>query len=245
MIADRLTDADLELIASVRDIDPARLRAHRELAQSLLTDERVADAVLRRGRDPLLVASPYLLFAVLVSRVARDLRDARYVEEWVAPRRRVPVFDVDPLRRFLADPDHRLFLVDLLASYTHVSSGVVPVRTPRGLRRRRWSELDLVRLAELLELVPAGERPNVYRRLGDLALFLTGVFPDHAELRAIDAARLSRSAGVRDVSLLSELGERWYRLAGFELQFADARRVLTVLTDRYLFPRRESWFPSR
>ena len=42
-----------------------------------------------------------------------------------------------------------------------------------------------MRLASLLHIVPEDERPGVYRRLGDLALFLTGVFPDHTEMRGL------------------------------------------------------------
>ena len=120
-------------------------------------------------------------------------------EAWTA-RQRIPVFDVIRLRELLADPARCFFLVELLASYTHVSSGVTWERTRRGWRRRRFSELDPVGLAGLLDVVDPAERPGVYRRLGDLALFLTGVFPDHAitlELGGAAVGRLLRSSGVR------------------------------------------------
>jgi hypothetical protein len=213
------------------------------------------------------------------------------------------VFRPAGLREFVADVWRRLFLVQLLSSYTHVASGSMLVATRRGLRRRRFSELDPVRLAELLEVVGDAERPGVYRRLGDLALFLTGVFPDHsARLFApVQRARLLRAAGIRpgaapgaaptpsgpggrtmpgdppggsgsdasgslpsavadmgEVLLLEELGRRWYRAAdrlvpvraGWDMavvadladRFGDARRVLNVVTDRYLFPFRQAWF---
>src|SRR5690348_10230268 len=54
------------------------------------------------------------------------------------------------------------------------------------VRRTPWS-------AGLLEAVPQAERPGVYRRLGDVTLFLTGVFPDYAATRVlgpVNAARL-------------------------------------------------------
>ena len=68
-----------------------------------------------------------------------------------------------------------------------------------------------------LDAVPESDRPGICRRLGDLALFLTGVFPDHSATRAvhpIELERLLRSlpvvAGVRptldDVEQLA--GER-------------------------------------
>ncbi len=71
----------------------------------------------------------------------------------------------------------RLFLAELLSSYTHVASGTVWAKSGGRWRRRRFSELDPVQLARLAEVVPDWERLAVYRRLGDLALFLTGVFP--------------------------------------------------------------------
>ena len=126
-----------------------------------------------------------------------------------------------------------------------------------------------MRLIELAELVPAAERPAVYRRLGDLALFLTGIFPDYAGERliaererrglerALATADRERSEGRDGVWLLEQLGRRAYRiaqqatdrgtamaavLAEVSENFAAARRVLNFLTDRYLFPMRRQWF---
>jgi hypothetical protein len=126
-------------------------------------------------------------------------------------------------------------------------------------------------MAELLESVPAAEQSGVLRRLGDLALFLTGVFPDHtartplgrmsAEVRllgsaGVDPARVEPGS-LDSFQLLERLGARWYALAvqrsaapsasvrALETvagHFADARRILNVVTDHYLFPLREQWF---
>lgn len=214
--------------------------------------------------------SPFLAFATAVHRTAYSLETAKYVEERWAPRMRIPVFDVAALRELLADPVRRYFLVELLASYTRVSSGVTWTRTSRGWRRRRFSELDPTRLAELLEVVDASERSGVYRRLGDLALFLLGVFPDHPPVLsgAVSTERLLRLSGLaagsvelRPEALFELLGARWYAAAvaaatssGSPLtatlavaghmgeHFREARRVLNTVTDRYLFPLREQWF---
>jgi len=221
---------------------------------------------------PLAATSPFLTFAVAVHRSAARMRTATYVEERAAPRQRVPVFGVAPLNDLLADPGRRLFLVELLASYTHVASGTTWQRTRRGWRRRRFSELDPVRLAGLLEAVEPSERAGVYRRLGDLALFLTGVFVDHGavfEIGPAGAERLARLSGLRPGTgtpvpgpeLLEALGSRWYSLAlgaaratrtpvtgtlraveDIATRFVEARRVLNVVTDWYLFPLRPRWF---
>jgi hypothetical protein len=239
---EHLTDDDLELLSSAHRaatgevLGVAELRSRPAPIDALLARPKVFDAVfgLEKEADPFMRGSPFLVFAVAVHRCAEDLRQAAFVPEWLGPRQRVAVFDVQALRDFLADPTRRFFLIELLASYTHVASGSFWVQTGRGWRRRRFSELDPVRLASLLEVVPEAERVGIYRRLGDLALFMTGVFPDHTATRAlapIDTARLLRAARLATgageppggyaesvepagpVALLEHLGRRWYRLA--------------------------------
>ncbi len=264
---EHLSDSDLAFLAGVtgEDVrrDPARLEA--------LIDSPATFRMLfaEPGRDPLLRGSPFLIFAVLVHRVVRDLGHVSFVEEWVGPRQRVPVFDTASLRDFGADRQRRFFLAQLLASYTNVTSGSTMVKTSRGWRRRRFSELDPMRLIELAELVSEAERPSVYRRLGDLSLFLTGIFPDYAGERliaerdrrglerALATVDRERSEGRDGVWLLEQLGRRAYRIAqqaadrrtmmaavlgDVSENFAAARRVLNLLTDRYLFPMRRRWF---
>jgi hypothetical protein len=190
--------------------------------------------------------------------------------ERVGPRERVPLFDVPALRDFLDAPARRLFLAELLASFTRVASGRYRSRAGGRVRTRRFSELDPVRLAGLLEAVPQAERPGVYRRLGDVTLFLTGVFPDYAAahvLGPVNAARLVRAAGLpaaqqerlagtQAIELLEHLGARWYRAARdlapvttaritvvgeVADRFRQARRVLNHVADRHLFPG-NPWF---
>jgi hypothetical protein len=194
-----------------------------------------------------------------------------HVAERTGPRQRVPLFDAPELRDFLGSPARRLFLAELLASFTRIASGRYQVRSGGRTRTRRFSELDPVRLAGLLEEVPQAERPGVYRRLGDVTLFLTGVFPDYATGRAfgpVDAARLVRAArlpaaqqdrlaSTPGIELLEYLGARWYRAArdlapvttarvtvvgDVADRFRQARRVLNHLADRYLLGPDQPWF---
>ena len=281
-----LSHADLVLVAGADPRlaghpDPAAaVSARPELVEELLSRPELLDAVLGPGDDHALTAvSPFLVFAAAVNRTAADLASASYVVEWLGPRQRAPVFDAPRLQEFLAGGWVRLFLSELLASYTKVASGSVVVATRRGLRRQRFSELDPVHMAGLLDVVPEAERPGVYRRLGDLALFMVGVFPDHTArhgVSSVEESRLLRSGRLRGpveragvagygdasaVDLFEALGRRWYRLAHdlvpapvpadvvvlSELaeRFGDARRILNVVTDRYLFPFRAQWFGLR
>jgi hypothetical protein len=276
--ASHLTDADLRLLASLPvaagQVDASRLRGDPDALLRLLEHPGLFTAVT--GPDPAgsrwaVPASPFLVFAVFVQRGAAELASMDYVLEPTGLRQRVPLFDAPALREFLAEPARRLFLTELLASFTRVTSGRYQVRAGGRVRTRRYSELDPVRLAGLLDAVPAAEQPGVYRRLGDAALFLTGVFPSYVTTRAFgpfDAARLLRAArlpgpererlsGVPAIDLLEHLGARWYR-AAFELapvrtarlalvgdvagRFRQARRVLNHLADRYLLPPDNPWF---
>lgn len=214
--------------------------------------------------------SPFLIFAVAVHRTGIRLGEVHFVEERFSRRQRIPVFDLESLRSLIEAPMRRYFLTTLLASYTHVMSGTTWERTARGWRRHRFSELDPVRLAGLLEIVEATARPGIYRRLGDLALFLTGVFPDSRSLDIGSVAmdRLSRSSELATPidshdgrALFESLGARWYRqavktacaigmpttaelavVAEMSQRFIAARRILNIVTEWYLFPFREQWF---
>ncbi|MDP8930202.1 MAG: hypothetical protein M3O70_16945 [Actinomycetota bacterium] len=235
---EHLTEDDLLLLARAARLDATdplravtRLRNDPGLLERVLGHPDTIQAVLgeRDEPDPLLGVSPFLLFTVAVHRALDELGRVRVVQEWAGPRQRLPVLGTDALIGFLADPARRFFLAELLTSYTHVASGSLWTHTRRGWRRQRFSELDLVRMAALFEVLPRQEHAGLYRRLGDLALFLAGVFPDHTATRRfapIEVERLSRAldaVGREDlaellairggVGLLDQLGQRWYGLA--------------------------------
>jgi len=277
--AEQITTADLRLIGAATgrpDEQAAQLRQDPATLERLLADPRVFDAIF--GAETLaareaVLASPFLAFAVAVHRAAADLAGAHYVAERSAARLRVPVFDAPELRDFLGSADRRLFLTELLTSFTHVASGRYQVNVGGRTRTRRFSELDPVRLAGLLDAVPEESRPGIYRRLGDVSLFLSGVFPDYVASQAfgpVDAARLLRAARVPgpereklaatpDLELLEHLGTRWYRsalalapvrtsrlsvVAEVADRFRQARRVLNHVADRYLIGPGSSWFAA-
>ncbi|HUY52857.1 MAG TPA: hypothetical protein VMV92_45355 [Streptosporangiaceae bacterium] len=294
--AAHLTDSDLKLLAAAAaapapggsvpaaavlpaDADGGWLRRAPGAIPGLLSDPRVFEAVFGQpagaGRalpGQAVPVSPFLTFAVAVHRSAAELASMDHVAERTGPRQRVPLFDAPALREFLGSPARRLFLAELLASFTRVASGRYRVRGATGrTRTRRFSELDPVRLAGLLDGVPDAERPGVYRRLGDVSLFLAGVFPDYATLHGVGpvgvarllraaqvpAAQHDRLAGAPAIELLEQLGARWYRAASAAApvrtarldvvaevadSFRQARRVLNHIADRYLFAADHPWF---
>jgi len=253
------------------------LRSHPGQLPGLIGDPRVFQAVFGPGEAmpgpaaTAALASPFLIFAVAVHQAAAELESMDHVPERSGPRQRVPLFDAPELRDFLGSPARRLFLAELLASFTRAAGGQYRVQVRGRSRARRFSELDLPRMAELLDAVPEADRPGVYRRLGDVALFLTGVFPDYAVAHAlgpVSAARLLRAAQVPQrrheqlaaapaIDLFEYLGAQWYRVA-WDLapartsrlavvadvadRFRQARRVLNHIADRWLFPQGNPWF---
>jgi hypothetical protein len=244
---EHLSDRDLAFLAADQ---AGRLRADPDKLDALLDQPAVA-ARLMRDEDALLHVTPYLLFSVILRQARRDLQERTYTMEWTAPRARVPVFDADRVARFLSEPRERDYLVELLASFTRVYSGSVWRRTRHGYRRRRFSELDLASLEAMEAEAPDGERFYLRKRLGDAALFLTGVFPDHV------GRSLPRQRSLEEIE---RDGATWYqgaarhklaRPAGMEDQlrflatnFHGARKALNFVTDRYLYPYRASWFPA-
>lgn len=273
---DHLTDADLRLLATAAGshTDSAELRRAPAAVPGLVEaaavyEEIYGPAAIASGKP--VNVSPFLAFAVAVHRTTLDLASMSYVPEPSGFRQRLPVFDTPQLRDFLDSQRRRVFLAELLTSFTRVASGRYVVRTRRGLRMRRFSELDLVRMAALVDAAPDAEKPGIYRRLGDLSLFLAGVFPDYVRQHAlgpVDATRVLRAAhlarGEHDrllstpaIELFEYLGERWYRhvgeLAPFRTEqievvsdvadrFHQARRVLNVIAGRFLFPAGNPWF---
>jgi hypothetical protein len=286
--ASHLTDVDLRLLASVAgaaagtgrvneagdQADASALRGDPEALLRLLEHPGVFRAVLGpadAAQGWAVPASPFLVFAAFVQQAAAELAAMDHVPERTGPRQRVPLFDAPALRDFLGEPARRLFLAELLASFTQVASGRYQVRVGGRMRTRRFSELDPVRLAGMLDAVPPAERPGVYRRLGDVTLFLAGVFPDYATTRALgplDAGRLLRAARLPSsqqdhlastpaMELWEYLGARWYRAArdlapaatarmvvvgDVADRFRQARRVLNLLADRYLLTADKPWF---
>ncbi|MGH7777643.1 MAG: hypothetical protein ACREPI_10770 [Candidatus Dormibacterales bacterium] len=195
--------------------------------------------------DPLILAHPATVFRDLLQETLGHLDSTGYVVEWLPPRR-LPVFDVQPLRDYGAVEANRERLVALLASFVRIASGSVWERSGGRWRRRRYSELNPVDLAEL----------GAMSRLGDLALFMSGVFPEHVASHPptpTELARLGRLLG-REPGELARSGKpfwvmEWvgrsaYERAGHEplaRDFRTARRLLNVLTGRHLFAIRRQW----
>ena len=261
MVADRtgLTEAELTVLAGVvgRDVDElgADLRRRPWLLHELLGAPATVEAVYETDSIGGAATCPFLMFAVLARLAADELHDAAFVNDWVGPRCRLPVFDVESLHEFAAAPARVVYVARLLASFVAPSSLDLPLESG-----------DPWEIVDWLDAVDPDDRTAVLRRLGDLALFCAGVQADANGGRPLDlelAHRLGRSLGLGADELLELvdpgsptpgidafeiLGARWYEEArrdGSDVppivgdvarRFRPARRFLNHLTDRYLHP---------
>lgn len=262
---ERLSEHDFALLAEASDVDVGQVKAAiRDSADAIhdfLSRPELYEFVFG-GEEPAVAPglTPHLAFAVLVYKAARDLDSTSYVPEWVGAGERLPVFDAGTLSEFVDDVTRRYLLVDFLGSFLRVASGSAWVKTERGYRKRKYSEMDPVGLAEMVAELPDPQRAAGYRRLGEVALFLTGVFLDHTAshpLSATNQVRLARRSGVDEAELvgtdyfhfLERVGSAWYERAAtiphlprhvkqpledLATNFTVARRFLNYLADRYL-----------
>ncbi len=253
---DRFTDRDLATIATATSTSveslTEQLRLRPWTASDLLASDDVFEAVIDRQAHPAELVSPFLLFSVLVHRAAAELRDASFVNEWAGMKVRLPVFDIAGVHDFLTDPARLMFLSRLLTAFTRPTPLPVPVD----------DRFDLVSIAHWLDAVPETDKVVLFERLGDLALFLSGVFPDKTGstwISPIDAERLGKtvdldseailglcdSLGLGGLDAYETLGSEWYRavsssrpapmIADVSYRFRAARRVLNHVADRFLF----------
>jgi hypothetical protein len=262
----RFTDGDLRFLAGVIAGDDqgaaaaliGAWRAEPARLEPVLEDERV---LRRLMADPNLIVelSPRLLFSILLRRIRRDLSEVPYTVERIHRDGRVVVFDAAHSLSLLRTPAVFDYLLDLLVSFERVETVVVP--SPSGpLRMRRLNTLSIEDMLELAGLIDQPLRPMVFRRIGDIALFTTGLFPD-AVVRGQRPALLARlTAPPRQrlrIEDYEEEGRRFYRLAADQLasshpglaevlarlseDFTAARKPLSVLSERYVAWVRPHW----
>jgi hypothetical protein len=171
-------------------------------------------------------------------------------------RYEVAVFDSGEVREFLAEPALLYYLADMLASFTRVQSFAVQMRVGPGVYEKlRFSDLNLDSLARLCGWVEPSLRFGLYKRMADLCLFISGVFPEYASIEYrypfTGEPRVKfLDTGRRDLPEYEREGKKYYGLAGehpaaatlglrevlgrLREQFALARKPLRFVAERYL-----------
>jgi len=248
----RLSESDLrflvETVATRRKDYENILRLVRDkedIVEQMLEDSNLFERVLA-SEEGMVRISPAMLFSILLRRVRRELAVESYVYEIGARGERIPVFEAAKVVELLSTGVVLDYLVEMLCSFVRTQSGTIYWRERGRWHKRAFSDLDLDDLAALCRLCPESQRPAIYKRMADLALFLSGIYPEHASLFV---ARPRRAfASQRTVGDYEETGRRFYRLTAreageFDLrtaceklaeEFTLARRALNTLSDRFL-----------
>ena len=253
-----LSDDELTSLARVSGRDPVALAdelATRPWAiHDVLADPRTVEAVLHPD-SVFDTISPFILFAVMTRLAADELQGSTYVNDWIGPRSRLPVFDVEPLQEFVDAPARVLFVARLLASMVAPSTACVPVHSADP-----WELLDWI------DAVDGESRVVLLRRLGDAALVLAGVHADALGTTTVSIEQADKVARSLDLTVddvlelldpasvspgidaFETLGAKWYQaarhrepavppiVADVAERIRPARRFLTHLADRYLTP---------
>jgi len=263
----RLSFPDRDILFMVETLLPQRsdtprlvemVKDDEGFIEAMLGDERLFDRVMREEAI-LLQITPKLFFSVLLAQARRDLRQESYTIE-LRSRQKIAVFDSDRVVNLLSDREVCDYLGDMLASFTRIESFTWPILVRRGIwYKYRFSDLDIDGLIRMCESLEEDYRFSLYKRIADVCLFITGMFPEHAQAEGHwppESGRRRRRK--RDLRDYEEEGRQFYQLAAehegaaiLELRevldtlagnFTLAEKPLRFLSERYLLARKHTLF---
>lgn len=254
-----LSDSDLRFLVetvatSRRDHDHIMnlVRGKDDLLEPMLEDPKVVERLVQED-ETFIRISPHLLFSVLLRQVRRELEKEAYVLEVASRGKRIPVFEAPAVAELLADKATRDYLAEMLSAFARTSSGVVYWKERGTWHKRRFSDIDMDDMIELARMIDPETRPALYKRIADIALFLSGIFPEHTTLPSHRRPPLSPKRTLADYE---QEGTRFYRVAARETaeghwrpvfetlaaKFTLARRALNALSDRHFRTHRARYF---
>jgi hypothetical protein len=264
-----MSDRDLDFLietAHPRVTDRGQLRQilreDEGFWNSVIEDEKVFRRVMDE-EEAFLRISAALFFEILLRRAIKALGKTSYTFERTSTMK-VPVFDTKEVVDLLTRESFIGYLADMLSSFTKIESYRVSFRVRKGLwARLQFSDLDIHSLMSFAGAVDEEHRFGIYKRIGDICLFILGIFPDYAEreyrypfsreLRPQLRGKLR--IGPEDYE---KEGKKFYRLAaehpaarGLELadifwtlhgNFEKAKKPLNFIADHYLHYKRHKFF---
>ena len=254
-----VTEADLDFV--VGEAVPGALNKERlrqliredgQFRRAIVGDEKVFQRVMNDD-EVFLKISPVLYFEILLHNALKELEAATHTVEQ-AGKQAIPVFDTEEVVELLGRPEVLDYLAQMLASFTRIQSYTVPVRVKRGiLRRVRYNDMDIDSLVRFCATADESHRFSFYKRIADVCLFISGLFPGSWELRPMSVRRLPRS-----MEDYEREGRQFYGLAQkhptaqaldlsevlglLRQHFVSARKPLTILATRYLNSRKNQLF---
>lgn len=183
----QLTERDLDFLVEtvspeLRDKGEIKriIQEDEDFRKSYMRDEKVFQRIMDE-EEIFLKISPALFFEILLRRTSLDLELAGYTVE-KSKTMKIPIFDTKEVVDFLAQDALVLYLTDMLSSFTRMESYTIPIMVGKGVWRKiRFNDLDVHSLRRICELVDEEYRLGFYKRIGDICLFILGIFPDYVE----------------------------------------------------------------
>lgn len=208
--------------------------------EAMLDDERLFERLMS-GEEILLSVSPWLLFTVLLRRARRDLEQTAFTTERRSLQK-VVLFDTNEVADLLDQDALRGYLATMLASFTRIESMTVAVRVRKGIwRRYRTNELDVESMMRYSQALDEALRFEPYKRIGDVCLFLSGVFPSAIESKyryplSGEIRPQARSRTVVSREDYEAHGQAFYRLAAEHeaAQMEGLEDVLETLSEDFI-----------
>ena len=227
---------------------------------AMLGDESLLQRV-QSDDEIFLYISPALFFEILLRNSHRELETATYTEEREG-RVSIPVFDTPDVLKFMEQPGIVEYLASMMASFTRINSYTIPVRVRRGVRRRvRYNDMDVDSLIRFAADADPEQKFGYYKRIADVCLFLSGVFPDSVQSRAgvSGGSAVPRSWRMRrTLEEYEREGRTFYGLAqehpaaralelsqvfaALKQNFISARKPLTFVATRFLHAKKRQLF---
>ena len=180
------TEADLDFVVGEAAPDAPNGERLKELGRedenfrkAMVGDDRVFERLMS-DEEIFVKVSPALYFEVLLRRAHKEIELATHTVERTG-RQNIPVFDTQAVVGLLARPQVLEYLSQMLASFMRIRSYVVPLQPRGGIRRRvRFNDMDIDSLLHFCAQADEQQRLSFYKRIADVCLFVSGVFPDHS-----------------------------------------------------------------
>jgi len=227
---------------------------------------RLFKRIMLTNEEIVATVTPRLLFEVLLRNAVSELKNQTYTIERTSLER-IPVFDAREVSRFLEDRSILTYLAELLASFTKVQSYTIRSRIRKGIwGRTRFSDMDIDSLIRLCQLADEDRRFDFYKRIADLCLFISGIFPENVGIGGLQFS--SRETSPRYPHRLKRTaddyehdGRLFYKLAGqhrnarilsldgtllkLNEEFTLAKKPLNYISDNYLELKKGKLFPIK
>jgi hypothetical protein len=232
------------------------LETDMDFRNAFLTEDKLLWSLMSDD-ETLVRLSPAMFFEILLRNAAKQMGRRSYTLEKVGTLMTIPVFDGDEMLAVLRDEDVLMYLAHMLATFTRLESYTYTFRVgPAVWREIRFNDLDLESLLKFVGAVDEEYRLGLYKRIGDVCLFLLGIFHDFTAAEHHYPSSKERRPALLGrprlaASEYESRGSRFYRKAAEHRDAADLEleavfwklhanfeklcKPLTFIADNYLY----------